>query len=238
MIPAAPASPGRPGAVQPALFPTVSPMSRKPKKGYFVRGQFVAEGSALDLELKAELKGTEGASRTDLKRESDALQALGEELLELRADRLERLALPEKLVDGLAELRRITNFEGRRRQAQYIGKLMRKLDDEAVDQIRAALAEQRRGPAREAALLHHTEQWRTVLLDDDDALARWMTQYPGTDAQQLRALVRQARKDAVPEQPGLAPRHGRAYREIFQLLRAQLNQSDDEAGEPDDGSDA
>lgn len=209
-------------------------MSRKPKKGYFVRGQFVAEGSALDLELKAELKGTDGASRTDMKRESDALQDLGEELLELRADRLAQLALPDKLMDALAELRRITNFEGRRRQAQFVGKLMRKLDEEAVNQARAALAEQRRGPAREAALLHHTEQWRTLLLQDDEALSRWMTQYPDTDVQQLRALVRQARKDAVPEKPGLAPRHGRAYREIFQLLREQLNQPEDTAAEGND----
>lgn len=214
-------------------------MSRKPKKGYFVRGQFVAEGSALDLELKAELKGTDGASRTDMKRESDALQALGEELLELRADRLERLALPEKLMDALTELRRITNFEGRRRQVQFIGKLMRKLEEDAVGQIRTALAEQRQGPAREAALLHHAEQWRTVLLEDDEALARWMTQYPETDVQQLRALVRQARKDAKPEKPGLAPRHGRAYREIFQLLRAQLTPPEEQAGESDgDDSDA
>ena len=99
-------------------------MSRKPKKGYFVRGQFVAEGSELDLELK----GTTEASKTDLKRESTELQKLGEELLTLRADLVERLALPDKLVDALAEVRRITNFEGRRRQMQYVGKLMRLLD--------------------------------------------------------------------------------------------------------------
>jgi len=58
-------------------------MSRKPKKGYFVRGQFVAEGSELDLELKAELKGTDEASKTELKRESTELQKLGEALLTL-----------------------------------------------------------------------------------------------------------------------------------------------------------
>ena len=211
-------------------------MSRKPKKGYFVRGQFVAEGSELDLELKAELKGTTGSSRTELKRESDALQTLGEELLGLRADALERLALPDKLVEALAAARRITDFEGKRRQMQFIGKLMRKLEDDAVDQVRVALAEQRRGPAREAALLHHTEQWRTLLLEGDEALARWMTQYPETDAQQLRALVRQARKDAVPEKPGLAPRHGRAYREIFQLLRTHL-MDPDEAGAAEESDD-
>ena len=78
-------------------------MSRKPKRGYYVKGHFVPEGSELDLELKAELKGTTEKSRTDLKRESDALQALGEQLLTLRADLLAGLNLSEKLLDALAE---------------------------------------------------------------------------------------------------------------------------------------
>ena len=94
-------------------------MPRKFKKGYYVQGQFVAEGSDLDLELKRELKGTDDASRTDLKRASDALQKLGEDLLTLRLDLLTRLNLPEKLVDGIAEAKRITNFEGKRRQMQF-----------------------------------------------------------------------------------------------------------------------
>src|SRR3954468_19773246 len=100
-------------------------MSRKPKKGYFVRGQFVAEGSDLDLELKAELKGTTEASRTDLKRESTELQKLGESLLTLRADLMQRLELSDKMMEAIAEAKRITNFEGKRRQMQFIGKLMR-----------------------------------------------------------------------------------------------------------------
>ena len=120
-------------------------MSRKPKKGYFVRGHFVAEGSELDIELKAELKGTPDASRTDLKRESDALQDLGKELLTLRADLFNRIGLPDKLADALAEARRITNFEGKRRQMQFVGKLMRKLDENTVAAARAALDEQRNG---------------------------------------------------------------------------------------------
>ena len=96
-------------------------MSRKPKKGYFVRGKFVAEGSELDLELKAELKGTTESSKSDLKKEMDALQDLGKELLTLRADLFQRLQLPEILVGALAEAKRITNFEGKRRQMQYVG---------------------------------------------------------------------------------------------------------------------
>src|SRR6185369_531234 len=108
-----------------AAATTHTQMPRKPKKGYFVRGQFIAEGSELDLELKAELKGTTEASRTDLKRESTELQKLGEALLTLRADLMAGLPLPEKLADAVAEAKRITNFEGKRRQMQFIGKLMR-----------------------------------------------------------------------------------------------------------------
>ena len=96
-------------------------MSRKPKKGYFVRGKFVAEGSELDLELKAELKGTTESSKSDLKKEMDALQDLGKELMGLRSDLFKRLQLPEILVGALAEAKRITNFEGKRRQMQYVG---------------------------------------------------------------------------------------------------------------------
>ncbi len=197
------------------------------KKGYFVKGKFVAEGSDLDLELKRELKGTDDKSRTDLKRESTELQKLGEDLLTLRAELFTRLALPDRLVEAVAEVKRITNFEGRRRLMQFIGKQMRLLSPEMVDAIRAALVEQHEPSAAETLALHQTEQWRDRLIADDDAVGLWVTAYPGTDIQQLRALVRQARKDAKPEKPGQAVRHGRAYRDIFQLVREQLLQGED-----------
>jgi ribosome-associated protein len=197
-------------------------MSRKPKKGYFVRGEFVHEGSELDLELKRELKGTDEVSRTDLKRESDALQKLGEALLGVRASLFEKLPLGEKLSDAIEEAKRITNFEGKRRQMQFIGKLMRKLDAETLDTVRAAIAEQDRVPAAETAALHEAERWRDRLIADDDALGGWIETHPATDSQQLRALVRQARKDMKTGLPGEAPRQSKAYREVFQLVRAQL----------------
>ena len=204
-------------------------MSRKPKKGYFVKGQFVAEGSELDLELKAELKGTYDASRTDLKRESDELQDLGKELLTLHADLFERIGLPDKLMDALAEARRITNFEGKRRQMQYVGKLMRKLDESAVTAARTALQEQHSGSAADKLVLHQAEQWRDRLIAQDTAQAEWIAHHPGTDIQQLRALIRQIRKDApsahdatVAESHGAAPRKSRAYRELFLLVREEL----------------
>jgi ribosome-associated protein len=204
-------------------------MSRKPKKGYFVKGHFVAEGSELDLELRAEQTGGE-PSRTELKKESTELQKLGEALLTLRADLYERLALPEGLDTALEDLKSITNFEGRRRQVQYVGKLMRALDPELLQSVRAALEEQRGGSAQETLALHAAEKWRDDLIAGDEALHDWLQVHPGTDVQQLRALIRQARKDAAPTQDevsrGLAPRRGRAYREIFQIVREQLEQED------------
>ena len=212
-------------------------MSRKLKKGYFVKGQFVAEGSELDLEYKRELKGTDDATRTDLKRESTELQKLGEDLLTLRAELMTRLALPEKLTEAVAEAKRISNFEGKRRQMQFIGKLMRKLDAAQLDGIRTALIEQHTPSALETQTLHQAEIWRDRLLNEDDALGQWITLSPSTDSQQLRALVRQARKDAKPEKPGAAIRHGRAYRDIFQIVRAELlgeNNLDDAPDLPHD----
>ena len=202
-------------------------MSRKPKKGYFVRGQFVAEGSELDEELKREQREG-GPSKTELKAQSAELQDLGEQLLTLRAGLFEPLELPARLVDALHELQRITNFEGRRRQSQFVGKQMRLLNDEQIAAIRAALEEQHKGSAADTLRLHAAEQWRERLLADDAAAGAWAAQFPGTDLQQLRALVRQARKDATPTaEPGQTPRHGRAYRELFQLLRDAMAQADE-----------
>jgi ribosome-associated protein len=205
-------------------------MSRKPKKGYFVKGVFVAEGSELDLTLKAELKGTDSASKTDLKRESAERQDLGQSLLTLRADLRARLLhlghLNERLLDAVDEAARISNFEGRRRQMQYVGKLMRQLGADDIEAIAQALHEQHKGSAAQTVLLHQAEQWRDVLLATDEALSDWMQAFPDSDSQQLRALLRQARKvnpaNAKTESQGLAPRQTRAYRELFQIIKQHL----------------
>lgn len=215
-------------------------MSRKPTKGYFVRGQFVALGSELDQELKRELKGSAEMSKTDLKKYSDRLQQLGESLLTLRADLMSKLDLSEKLVDAVAEARRITNFEGRRRQMQFIGKLMRGVDETTLAAVEAALDEQNKGSAKGTLSLHQAEQWRDRLIADDEALTHWLALDAGADVQQLRALIRQARKDAqatqAQERPGEAVRHGKAYREIFQTVKAALSQGDSDDGDDGDTS--
>ena len=178
-------------------------------KGYWSNGRFVKPE-----EIAAEEVGP--PSKTQLKAEADEKQALGEALLTLRADLMARLDLPDKVLDAVKDARKITNFEGRRRQMQFIGKLMRPLDP---DPIREAINEQLNGSAQLTLQLHMAEQWRDKLVLDDDALGAWLTEYPATDAQQLRALIRQARKDYKPEKPGAAPRHGKSYREIFQMVK-------------------
>ncbi|OGA99660.1 MAG: ribosome-associated protein [Burkholderiales bacterium RIFCSPHIGHO2_12_FULL_61_11] len=200
--------------------------ANKATKGYWSNGRFVKPE-----EIAAEEVGP--PSKTQLKAEADEKQALGEALLSLRADLMARLDLPAKLLDAIAEAKRITHFEGRRRQLQFIGKLMRPLD---AAPIREAIAEQQGGSAQLTLTLHLAEQWRDQLIGSDEALGRWLTEHPDTDSQQLRALIRQARKDAKadkPESAGEAPRHGKPYREIFQMVKQALGQQNEEPQEPD-----
>ena len=153
-------------------------------------------------------------SKTRLKQDSHELQDLGVALVELPENRLEGLALSEPLLDAVREYKRTRSHEGRRRQMQYIGKLMRRSDTEP---IRQAVTDMQLGRAKDSLALHQAERWRAELIDNDDALTRWAGEHADSDMQQLRSLVRSARKDAalVPEK-----RSGRAYRELFQFIKA------------------
>jgi len=164
----------------------------------------------------------EGPSRSARKRESEELQSLGEQVAELPAETIATLPLPEPLIDALASAKRIGSFGGRRRHLQYIGKLMRRLDPGALDAVRDAVSAARAPSARQTALLHRAERERDELLESDAALERWLADDRAGDAQRLRSLIRQARKDAREARPGEAPRRGKAYREIFALVRARL----------------
>jgi len=204
-------------------------MARKSRKGYYVEGAFVPQGSDADQQFRNELKGGDAPSRTERKEASGKLQELGEELLTLRADLFASLPLPEKLRDAIVDAKRITNFEGKRRQKQFIGKLMHRLDAEALEAVAAALRVQRSQSAQDVQRLHRAEKWRDALIADDSQLGPWLEEYPGTDAQQLRALIRQARKDSRDTRPGDSQRRGRAYRQLFALVREQVSSS---AGTP------
>ncbi|HEV8691501.1 MAG TPA: ribosome biogenesis factor YjgA [Ideonella sp.] len=172
---------------------------------------------------------TERPSKSALKRQMHGLQALGLELTELPESRVARLELPESLRDALAEYRRTRSHEGRRRQMQLIGKLMRQTDEAP---IREAVAAFKLGSAKETLALHEAERWREELLAGDDAVTRWLNRFPATDAQQLRSLLRSARKDAQAE--AVDQRRGRSYRDLFQLIKAALAETPagaDDAGE-------
>jgi ribosome-associated protein len=153
-------------------------------------------------------------SRSMLKRESHDLQVLGKHLLDMPDSRLDDIGMPERLREALDTWKKTKSFEGKRRQLQFIGKVMRQVDAEP---LREAVAEFQMGHARNALELHQAERWRAELLSEDkEVLTRWAAEFPGTDLQQLRALIRNARKDAsaAPEN-----RNGRAYREIFQYIK-------------------
>lgn len=162
-------------------------------------------------------------SKSQRKKDSTQLQELGRELSLMPAERLSQLSLDESLLEALMQLRRTKTHEGRRRQLQYVGKLMRQTDEEP---LREAVAQFKLGSARDTWSLHEAERWRDALLADDEALTRWAQTYPDTDLQQLRSLMRSARAAAAAPQasaPGHgAPRQARAYRELFQFLRQHL----------------
>jgi ribosome-associated protein len=159
----------------------------------------------------------EPPSKTQRKQASHELQSLGEAAAALPEERVRALTVSEALVEALLELRRTRSHEARRRQLQYVGKLMRREED--AEPVRQAVAEQQLGRAHDSLALHEAERWRAELIAGDEAATRWAAQRPGTDVQQLRSLVRAARRDAAlqPEQ-----RSGRAYRELFQFIKQHI----------------
>lgn len=160
-------------------------------------------------------------SKSMLKRASHQLQDLGEQLLAMPDARLKSIDMPERLRDALDDYKRTRSFEGKRRQLQFIGKILRLIDAEP---LREAVATFKLGHAQNSLALHQAERWRADLINDEkNTLTQWAEEFTGTDLQQLRALVRNARKDAAaaPEQ-----RNGRAYRELFQFIKKVLEAND------------
>lgn len=165
----------------------------------------------------------ERPSRTQRKKEVQALQALGEQLVDLNHEQLARMELPEELREAIEFARRVTSHEGKRRQLQYIGKLMRRVD---ADEIRAAFGRVTGQSRAAVALMHLAERWRERLLADDDALTALLAARPGADAQWLRATIRAARRE---QRDGSAPRHARLlYRWLHDNL-SPLPNTDDES---------
>lgn len=140
----------------------------------------------------------------------DELQALGVTLVGLPKEKLAKLALPEPLLEAIQEAKRINSNGAIRRQMQYIGKLMREIDTAPiVDQLQRWDGKH----SAENAYFHQLERWRSRLIEDDDALSVWMTHYPNADSQQMRTLIRNARREAEAGKPP------KSSRDLFKLLR-------------------
>jgi ribosome-associated protein len=155
----------------------------------------------------------ERPSKTQRKKEVQALQALGEQLVDLSRDQLAQVPLPDELRDAVEFAHRVTSHEGRRRHLHYIGKLMRHAD---ADEIRSAIGRATGGSRAAVALMHRAERWRERLLADDDALTAFLSERPGADAQWLRATIRAARRE---QREGRATRHARL---LYRWLHEQL----------------
>ena len=166
-------------------------------------------------------------SKSQRKREVNALQDLGTALEALPKDKLAKVPLPEKLVDALREAKRTTAHEGKRRQMQYIGKLMRALTDEEVEAIRRVLATFVGASKAETARLHAMERWRDRLIAGDDAVTEFIAAHPESDVQALRTLVRNARKEAQLAKPP------KSSRELFQMVKQALSGNDREDEDTD-----
>jgi ribosome-associated protein len=150
-------------------------------------------------------------SKTKRKQEMHALQALGAALVELPESQIARMELGPELAAAVLEAKRIRSHEARRRQMQFIGRLMREVDP---GPIRARLAAIEGHSAEANALHRRLELWRERLMGDDDALTEYAAAHPAADLQALRTLIRNARKEL---QEGRPPR---AHRELFRFLKS------------------
>ena len=149
-------------------------------------------------------------SKTKKKREMHELQSLGVALAALSEPQLREMHLNPRLLEAVLEAKRIRSHEAKRRQMQYIGRLMRDVD---AAPIRARLAELEGSSAQATARHRRLEGWRERLLGDDGALTEFAAEYPGADLQALRTLIRNARKE---QKEGKPPR---AYRELFRIVK-------------------
>ena len=153
-------------------------------------------------------------SRTELKKQAEALQKLGLRLAELKASDLTQLGLPDNLLKGTLDYQRFPSREARRRQMQFVGKLMRKIDVAPIQQALDDLD----GISQQARFVQHqAELWRDKLIAENAALTEFLNLYPDSERQALRQHIGKARKEQQQAtQTGTPTTHQRA---LFRLLR-------------------
>ena len=155
-------------------------------------------------------------SKTRRKKDATALQDVGAALVKLSREQLARIQMPETLREAVMECQRFNKHEARRRQMQYIGKLMRNMDcAPIVDQLTALEAPSK----KQTALFHVAEKWRDELLADPAAIERFAREFPHADSKRVRALM----EAALAERAGKrAPKHAR---ELFHALNHAVQEA-------------
>lgn len=149
-------------------------------------------------------------SKTQRKKDMHALQEIGEQLVELDPKKLTEFDLPEILVDAIKLARPMQKHGARRRQLQYIGRLMREVD---ASPIQEKLDSWQQNSKQQTARLHQLERWRERLLSDEHVLTEFAKQYPQADLQRLRLLIRNAQKEKAAGKPP------KSFRLLFQELQ-------------------
>jgi ribosome-associated protein len=180
-----------------------------------------------DANLASKLNADEPISKTQLKAEADDQQALGVRLTELPKDKLLKLDLPEAVVTAVLDSKKITANGAIRRHKQYLGRLMRDIDN---GPILEQLARWDGKHSAENAYFHGLERWRDRMIKEANALSEFIALYPQTDIQQLRTLVRNAQKELAAGKPP------KSSREIFKVLRDVTQESQDNSDANDDYS--
>ncbi|MBP6075650.1 MAG: DUF615 domain-containing protein [Nitrosomonas sp.] len=160
-------------------------------------------------------KQDDGPSKTQRKKDMHALQEIGEQLVELDQKKLIQFNLPEILIDAINLARPMNKHGARRRQMQYIGKLMRNID---VLPIQEKLDSWQQVSVHQTARLHQLERWRERLLSDEHALTEFAQKYPAADLQHLRLLIRNAQKEKAAEKPP------KSFRLLFQELQVIITE--------------
>ncbi|MDX1356036.1 MAG: ribosome biogenesis factor YjgA, partial [Halomonas venusta] len=141
----------------------------------------------------------ERPSKSQLKREMHALQALGETLIAMKPAERAKFPLSDDMLRAIEETSRIRSHEGRRRHMQYVGKLIRKEDLTAIQGVFDAIEQEKE--QRDHAF-HRLEKWRDRLIEEgDSAVDLFMAEYPNADRQAIRQLVRNARKEREQTKP-------------------------------------
>ncbi|MDH5693529.1 MAG: DUF615 domain-containing protein [Gammaproteobacteria bacterium] len=158
----------------------------------------------------------EEKSKSQLKRVAHELQDLGKILVELPVSQFKKFDLEPELKDAVDLARGIRSYSGKKRQLQFIGKLMRSMD---VEPIRQQLDKLNNLHQEDTQRLHQTEAWRDRLLSEgNSAVSEFVASFPSVDVQYLRQLIRQADKEAKQGKPP------KSKRLLFKLVGEMLDQ--------------